>query len=94
MPENHHAYLEWNGERFCKLAEQIETGTFKVCDVILPSQKIEQQSYRNCMGLLKLADRYSAKRLEVACQKALPYTASPSYKNIKKTLQPGRISQK
>ena len=56
----------------------------------LPPQRVEQQSYRSCMGLLKLADKYSAERLEAACRKALSYTASPSYKSIKNILAAGQ----
>ncbi len=42
------------------------------------------------MGLLKLTDKYSPKRLENACTLALSYTASPSYKNVKDILSTGR----
>ena len=90
MPEDHQKYLEWNGDRFRKWAERIGTNTSKVINAILASQRIEQQSYRSCMGLLKLADKYSDRRLEVACGKALSYTASPSYKSIKNILAAGR----
>ena len=38
------------------------------------------------MGLLKLAEKYSPVKLEVACKKALRYSASPSYKSIKNLL--------
>jgi hypothetical protein len=41
------------------------------------------------MGLLKLSERYSDKKLEAACKKALSYTASPSYKSIKNILVTG-----
>lgn len=41
------------------------------------------------MGLLKLADKYSVERLEAACNKALSYTATPSYKSIKNILTTG-----
>ncbi len=41
------------------------------------------------MGLLKLAEKYSAKRLEAACERALSFTASPSYKSIKNILVTG-----
>ena len=41
------------------------------------------------MGLLKLAERHSESRLEAACEKALSYTASPSYKSIKNILTTG-----
>ena len=86
VPADHQKYLEWNGERFRKWAERIGTNTCKVVNAILASQRVEQQSYRSCMGLLKLAEKYSAERLEAACRKALSYTASPSYKSIKNIL--------
>ena len=41
------------------------------------------------MGLLKLAEKYSDAKLEVACKKALSFTASPSYKSIKNILVTG-----
>ena len=90
MPADHQKYLEWNGDRFRKWAERIGTNTCKVVNAILASQRVEQQSYRSCMGLLKLADKYSAERLEAACRKALSYTASPSYKSIKNILAAGQ----
>ena len=90
MPADHQAYLEWNGDRFRKWAERIGTNTCKVVNAILAAQRVEQQSYRSCMGLLKLADKYSDQRLEAACRKALSYTASPSYKSIKNILAAGQ----
>ena len=90
MPADHQAYLEWNGDRFRKWAERIGTNTCRIVNAILASQRVEQQSYRSCMGLLKLADKYSAQRLEAACRKALSYTASPSYKSIKNILAAGQ----
>lgn len=90
MPEDHQKYLEWNGDRFLKWAEQIGGATRRTVSAILSSQRVEQQSYRSCMGLLKLADKYSAERLEAACAKALSYTASPSYKSVKNILAMGQ----
>ena len=90
MPESHQKYLEWNGDRFRKWAERFGINTSKVVDALLTSGRVEQQSYRSCMGLLKLADKYSVDRLEAACQKALIYTASPSYKSIKNILATGQ----
>lgn len=86
MPSDHQEYLEWNGERFRKWAERIGNNTYEVVNALLASQRVEQQSYRSCMGLLQLAKKYSDSRLEAACQKALTYTASPSYKSIKNIL--------
>ncbi len=90
MPEDHQKYLEWNGDRFRKWAERIGINVYQVVDAILTSKRVEQQAYRSCMGLLKLADKYSIKRLETACKKALTYTASPSYKSIKNILSTGQ----
>ena len=89
MPESHQQYLEWNGDRFRKWAERIGPSTSQAVDAILTSKRVEQQSYRSCMGLLKLADKYSASRLEAACRKALSFTAAPSYKSIKNILDTG-----
>ena len=89
MPPEHQQYLEWNGDRFRKWAKQIGESTFRVVDAILSSGRIEQQSYRSCMALLRMPERYSAERLEAACAKALTYTDSPSYKSIKNILAAG-----
>lgn len=74
MPASHQQYLEWNGDRFRKWAERIGSSTYQVVDAILTSKRVEQQSYRSCMGLLKLADKYSVDRLEADCRKALSFT--------------------
>lgn len=89
MPPSHQQYLEWNGDRFRKWAERIGENTYRVTDAILTSKRVEQQSYRSCMGLLKLADKYSVERLEAACSLALSFAATPSYKNIKNILDTG-----
>ena len=54
MPEDHQKYLEWNGDRFRKWAERIGINTYTVVNAILTSKRVEQQTYRSCMGLLKL----------------------------------------
>ena len=79
----------WNGERFRQWAERIGINTYTVANAILTSKSVEQQTYRSCMGLLKLAEKYSASRLESACKKALSFTATPSYKSIKNILVTG-----
>ena len=90
MPQDHQKYLEWNGDRFRKWAEKIGENTAKVVNALLSSQRVEQQSYRSCMGLLKMSEKYSSARLEAACQKALLYTSSPSYKSIRNILVAGK----
>ena len=86
MPKDHQEYLEWNGDRFRKWAERIGINTYKVINGLLFSKWVEQQSYKACMGLLKLAEKYSPAQLEAACQTALTYTETPSYKSVSSLL--------
>lgn len=90
MPEDHKKYTQWNGARFTSWAESVGPHTAITVRSILASYKIEQQGYKSCMALLKLADKYSLPRLEAACAKALSYTPRPGYKNIKTILTTGQ----
>ena len=86
MPPDHQKYLEWNGDRFRRWADSIGINTRKAVDEILTSGRVEQQTYRSCMGLLKLAEKHSPSKLEEACKRALLYSRTPSYKSIKNLL--------
>ena len=59
--------------------------TYLVIKHFLFMHKVEQQGYKSCASLMKLADR-----LENACAKALSYTPSPSLKNISTILENGQ----
>ena len=82
MPPNHQKYSSWNGERFRKWARSYGLNTYAVVNFFLTRDKVEQQGYKSCMTLLKLADKYSPQRLEEACKRALSYTPRPSLKSI------------
>ena len=90
MPEDHQKYLKWDKKRFIGWAEKIGPNTVIAIKSILASYRVEQQGYKSCMGILKLADRYSLNRLETACKKALSYTPHPSYKIIKNIMATGQ----
>ena len=90
MPESHQQYLKWDGVRFIQWGEKIGPSTATTVKAILSAHKIEQQGYRSCMGLLKLADQYSVERLENACARALSFTPQPSYKSVKNILTTGQ----
>ena len=64
--------------------------TLIVVKHFLYMHKVEQQGYKSCASLMKLADRYGTERLENACAKALSYTPSPSLKNISTILKNGQ----
>ena len=90
MPSNHQFYGEWNKERFQHWATNIGPSTTEVVKRLFDSYRIEEQAYRGCLSLLKLADKYSAERLENACRAALEHLASPRYKNIRLILEAGQ----
>lgn len=90
MPENHRKYLNYNEESFKQWAQDIGSSTLVVVKTFLYAHKIPQQGYKSCSSLMKLADRFTPKRLEAACQKALSYTPNPSLKNITTILNNGQ----
>ncbi len=90
MPPNHQFYGEWNSDRFRKWASGIGPSTKEVVDRMFSSYRIEEQAYKGCLSLLKLADKYSAERLENACRVALDHLTNPRYKNIRLILEAGQ----
>jgi transposase len=90
MPRDHQAYVQWNADRFKAWARKIGPNTETTVKAILASHKVEQQGYKSCLALIKLADKYSVIRLEAACKKALFYTPVPSYKSVKTILSTGQ----
>ncbi len=90
MPPNHQKYVSWNSERFRNWAAKIGENTSVVVELFLTANKVEQQGYKACMALLKLADKYSVERLEATCTKALSYTPRPSFKSIQAILKSGQ----
>lgn len=90
MPEKHRRYLAYNTESFLDWAEGVGISTLLVIKNFLYMHKVEQQGYKTCASLMRLADRYSMERLDKACEKALSYTPSPSLKNITTILKNGQ----
>lgn len=70
MPANHQ-YMEqskgWDSEYFIKQANQIGPYTSDIVEHILKSRTFIEQSYRSCIGVLRLANAYTPARLENAC---------------------------
>jgi len=57
---------------------------------MLATYRIEEQAYKGCLALLKLAEKYSPERLENACHVALEHIPVPRYKNIRLILEAGQ----
>ena len=90
MPDNHQLYSEWDSGRFKRWAESIGPHTKMVVDKMFASYRVEEQAYKGCLSLLKLADKYTTSRLENACAVALVHIPSPRYKNIRLILEAGQ----
>jgi transposase len=91
-PTKHQKYLAWTPERFRRLAEAIGPWTATAVSRILESRTYPEQGYRSCLGILRLADRYSKERLESACARALRFE-TVSYKSVKSILETGMDRQ-
>jgi transposase len=90
MPEKHREYLAYTSENFVDWAKAIGESTTIVIKSFLGANKYEKQGFSSCKSLMKLADRYSTKRIENACFRALSYTPTPSIKNIRAILKSGQ----
>ena len=87
MPPNHQQYIQWNSVKFIDWACDVGRYTEMVVRAIFDNCKAEQQGYKSCMGIVKLADKYTSERLENACIKALTFTSQPSLKIIQSILR-------
>jgi hypothetical protein len=74
--------MQYNSEFFLKWAGENGPSTLIVVKSFLYSHKVEQQGYKSCASLMRLADRYTPESLEQACERALSFTPAPSLKNI------------
>ena len=54
----------------------------------LKSALISLRSYRSCLGIIRLADRFGRERLDAACARAVTI-ASPTYKTVEALLKKG-----
>ena len=87
MPPNHQHYIDWDGEHFRKWAEEeIGHNCYLVVDAFLKSREIEQLSYKSCVEVVRAAQRHSPEKLEIACEKLLSYSGTPSLSNLKNLL--------
>ncbi len=92
MPKAHREYAEWTPQRLVRWAEQTGVATAAVIGHILAHRPHPQQGFRSCLGILRLAERFSAERLEAACARALQLNAC-RYKSIESILVRGLDQQ-
>lgn len=88
MPRSHRAHAEWTPSRLIAWAEKTGPATGRVVAEILRSRPHPEQGYRSCLGLMRLAQRHGAARVEAASARAERLHA-PSYKTVKNILGAG-----
>ena len=67
MPSSHPRYRDWTHERILREAASIGDDTTALVEIILRSRPHPEQGFRSCIGILRLATRYDAERLDGAC---------------------------
>jgi len=85
MPDNHRWKHNWSPDRFISWARKTGPQTEVFIQKLLASRIYPEQSYRACLGVLKLADKHSSQALEAACQLAVELD-SIGYRTIKNLL--------
>jgi transposase len=88
MPKAHQRHLEWTPSRLIDWARTIGPQTAALVEAILADRPHPEQGYRSCLGILRLAKRYGATRLEAACARA-GTVAARSYRHVDSILKHG-----
>ena len=89
MPPDKIFFADWNRDRFLAWADKAGPATRQVVEAILDRAVIEQQAYRSCFGVLNLRERFGSQRLEWASGFILERPSSPTYQQLKNTLEKG-----
>ena len=87
MPKSHQKYVGRTPSGLVEEAQRIGPCTGQLVEATLAAKRHPEQGYRSCLGILKLAKRYPAERMEAAAQRALRARAysSRSMESILKT---------
>lgn len=92
MPKAHQEYAKWTPERLHHWAAKTGPATAKLIEAVIQSRVQPQQSFRACLGILRLSKSFGDARLEKACERALKIGAI-SYKSIESILRNGLDQQ-
>ncbi len=92
MPKSHQHYGDWSPQRFRQWAEKTAPTTAQLITQVLSSRRHPEQSYRSCLGILRLSKAYGSSRLEAACARAL-LLGTCRYKSIESILKCGLDQQ-
>jgi transposase len=91
-PRSHQAHLEWPPSRMVQWAGQVGPHTAQLVERMLHDKPHPEMGYRACLGIIRLAAKYSPARMENAAERAV-LTGAVRYKSVKSILQNGLDSQ-
>jgi len=92
MPPAHQEHVAWTPERMWAWAKSIGPNTEQLIKALTELHKIPEQSYRSCLGILRMGKLYGKERLENAAIRAL-HIGAIRYKNIESILKSGLDQQ-
>lgn len=87
-PRAHREWGSWPPERLVGWAQQTGPKTAEVVAAILAHRTHPETGRRACLGLMRMAERYGAERLEAACGRAVAIN-NPRYKSVEAILKTG-----
>jgi len=85
-PRSHRAHLEWPPSRMVQWAQTIGPNTARLIERMMEGKPHPEMGYRGCLGVIRLADRYSHARMEAAAERAL-LTGACRYRSIESILK-------
>lgn len=85
-PKSHRAHLEWTPSRMIQWASTIGPNTAHLFERILNDKPHPEMGYRGCLGIIRLADKYTTQRVEAACERAL-LAGACRYKSVESILK-------
>jgi transposase len=92
MTPAHQQVGGWDSKRLLDWAQKIGPHTHATVENMLGSRRHPQQSYRACLGVLRMGKDYSNPRLEAACSRALTINAA-NYRSVSSILKNGLDKQ-
>jgi len=71
MPKAHQKHLQWTPTRIINWAGKTGPFTQRLVTEIMQRRSHPEQGFRSCLGVMRLAKRYTPQRLEKACERAV-----------------------
>lgn len=92
MTPDHQQVAGWDAKRLLDWAQKIGPDTHAIVESMMGQRKHPQQSYRACLGVLRMGRSYGNLRLEAACSRALALNAA-NYRSVSSILKNGLDKQ-